>query len=65
MKVLSLLAFTIAALFFSGCSSKKYFEPEQTFSASHALNSYGGSMRDLLAVMEERLRVVNLLAKPV
>jgi len=47
MKVLSLLAFTIAALFFSGCSSKKYFEPEQTFSASHALNSYGGSMRDL------------------
>lgn len=47
MKVLSLLAFTIAALFFSGCSSKKYFEPEQTFSASHASNSYGGSIRDL------------------
>jgi hypothetical protein len=47
MKVLSLLTFTIAALLFSGCSSKKYFEPEQTFSASNASTSYGGSMSDI------------------
>ena len=47
MKALSLLTFTIAALLFSGCSSKKYFEPEQTFSASNASTSYGGSMSDL------------------
>jgi len=30
-----------ASLIFSGCSSKKYFEPEQTFSASLAKRSYG------------------------
>ena len=47
MKGLSLLTFTVAALLFSGCSSKKYFEPEQTFSASHASTSYGGSINDL------------------
>jgi hypothetical protein len=47
MKALSLITFTIAALLFSGCSSKKYFEPEQTFSASNASTSYGGSMSDL------------------
>ena len=47
MKALSLLTFTIAALLFSGCSSKKYFEPEQTFSASNASTSYGGSMSDI------------------
>lgn len=47
MKALSLLTFTIAVLLFSGCSSKKYFEPEQTFSASNASTSYGGSMNDL------------------
>ncbi|WP_373033043.1 hypothetical protein [Sulfurovum sp.] len=47
MKVLSLITFTIAALLFSGCSSKKYFEPEQTFSASNASTSYGGSMSDI------------------
>ncbi len=47
MKALSLLTFTVAALLFSGCSSKKYFEPEQTFSASNASTSYGGSMSDL------------------
>ncbi|GIT99062.1 hypothetical protein [Sulfurovum sp. TSL1] len=47
MKGLSLLTFTVAALLFSGCSSKKYFEPEQTFSASNASTSYGGSMNDL------------------
>ncbi|MBT8348678.1 MAG: hypothetical protein HKP62_04435, partial [Sulfurovum sp.] len=47
MKILSLLTFTIAALFFSGCSSKKYFEPEQTFSASNASTSYGENISDL------------------
>jgi hypothetical protein len=47
MRALYLLSFTIAALLFSGCSSKKYFEPEQTFSASNASTSYGGSMSDI------------------
>lgn len=47
MKALSLLSFFVAALLFSGCSSKKYFEPAQTFSASKASTSYGGSMIDL------------------
>ncbi len=47
MKVLSLVTFTIAAVLFSGCSSKKYFEPEQTFLASSASSSYGGSIADL------------------
>ena len=47
MKGLSLLTFTVAALLFSGCSSKKYFEPEQTFSASSASTSYAGSITDL------------------
>lgn len=47
MKALSLLTFTVAVLLFSGCSSKKYFEPEQTFSASNASTSYGGSISDL------------------
>jgi len=47
MKSLSLITFTLAALLFSGCSSKKYFEPEQTYSASNASSSYGGSIIDL------------------
>ncbi len=47
MTKLSLIALAAAALVFSGCSSKKYFEPEQTFSASSASNSYGGSIIDL------------------
>jgi len=34
-------------LLFSGCSSKKYFEPENTFSASYAANSYGANIVDL------------------
>ena len=45
--VLSLTAFAALALVFSGCSSKKYFEPEQTYSASSAESSYGGSMVEL------------------
>jgi len=47
MKYVSLVAFTALALLFSGCSSKKYFEPEKTFSASHASKSYGASLVDL------------------
>ena len=47
MKTLSLALFMLVAMLFSGCSSKKYFEPEQTFSASNAASSYGGSMVDL------------------
>lgn len=47
MKMVSLVLFTLVALLFLGCSSKKYFEPEQTFSASNASSSYGGNMVDL------------------
>jgi len=43
---ISFFAFLSVALIFSGCSSKKYFEPEQTFSASAAATSYGGSIVD-------------------
>ncbi|TET90825.1 MAG: hypothetical protein E3J96_00455, partial [Sulfurovum sp.] len=38
---------TTAALVFSGCSSKQYFEPEQTYSASSASSSYGSTIVDL------------------
>ncbi len=41
-----LLVLTGTALIFSGCSSKKYFEPEQTFSASAAATSYGDAIVD-------------------
>lgn len=47
MRTLSLSLVVLTALFFSGCSSKKYFEPEKTFSASSAAKSYGGTMVDL------------------
>ena len=47
MKQLSFIAFTTLALLFSGCSSKKYFEPETTFSASSASKSFGGELIDL------------------
>ena len=47
MKRLSFITLTLVVLFFSGCSSKKYFEPEQTFSASHASTSYDGTIIDL------------------
>lgn len=47
MKAWSLLPFIAVAILFSGCSSKKYFEPENTFSASNASSSYGGSIADL------------------
>jgi hypothetical protein len=47
MKQLLLLTITSVALLFSGCSSKKYFEPENTFSASSASQSYGANLVDL------------------
>jgi len=47
MKAVSLITFTTAVLFFSACSSKQYFEPETTFSASNASHSYGGDIVDL------------------
>jgi len=47
MKQVLLLVITSGALLFSGCSSKKYFEPENTFSASHASKSYGANLVDI------------------
>jgi len=47
MKNLTLLSFIVVALLFSGCSSKKYFEPAQTFSVSDASSSYGSNIVDL------------------
>ena len=47
MQKLALLAFTVSAILFSGCSSKKYFEPEHTFSASSASKSYGSNIVDI------------------
>jgi len=47
MKHFSLLALVAATLLFSACSSKKYFEPDNTFSASHVSHSYGGDIVDL------------------
>lgn len=47
MRALSFLLLTAAALLFSGCSSKQYFEPEQTYSASQAMTAYGSSIVDL------------------
>lgn len=47
MKIVSFVGFTVAALLFSGCSSKQYFEPEQTLSPSAASYSYGGTVVDL------------------
>ncbi len=46
-KYFSLVAFSVLALLLSGCSSKKYFEPENTFSASSVAQSYGGNIIDL------------------
>ena len=47
MNKLLLITLTAAALVFSGCSSKQYFEPEQTYSASSASSSYGSTIVDL------------------
>ena len=40
------MAIVSAALLFSGCSSKKYFEPGQTYSAKGAATSYGDTIVD-------------------
>ncbi|KYJ87088.1 hypothetical protein [Sulfurovum riftiae] len=42
-----LLLLAAAALLFSGCSSKQYFEPEQTYSASQVTSAYGSKIVDL------------------
>jgi hypothetical protein len=42
MKRYILSAFAAGALFFSGCSSKQYFEPENTYAVSAAENGYSG-----------------------
>ena len=47
MRQLLLITLTVVALVLSGCSSKKYFEPEQTYSASSASSSYGSTIVDL------------------
>ena len=46
-KKLLLITLATVALLLSGCSSKKYFEPEQTYSASSASSSYGSTIVDL------------------
>jgi hypothetical protein len=43
---LSFVVLTVTVLIFSGCSSKQYFEPEQTFSADGAASAYGGTIID-------------------
>ena len=43
---ISLAVLVGTSLIFSGCSSKKYFEPEQTFSAAGAATSYGDAIVD-------------------
>jgi len=42
MKCYLFPAFAAGVLLFSGCSSKQYFEPEKTYSASVAENGYDG-----------------------
>ncbi len=47
MKNLLFISSLLLAFLFSGCSSKKYFEPEKTFSASSASQSSGANIVDL------------------
>ena len=47
VKNLSFLASIVVMMLFSGCSSKKYFEPQKSFSASQVSSSYGGDIVDL------------------
>lgn len=47
MKGILFVTLAIVAFLLAGCSSKKYFEPKNTFSASSASTSYGGTMVDL------------------
>ena len=42
----SFVLLACTAMIFSGCSSKKYFEPEQTFSVSGAATAYGDEIVD-------------------
>ncbi len=42
-----LLPLMALVFLFSGCSSKQYFEPENTYSATHAAKSYGANIVDL------------------
>ncbi len=42
----SLVTLLVSSFLFMGCSSKQYFEPEQTFSASNAESSYSGTIID-------------------
>jgi len=46
MRSLFLLLLSAAALLFSGCSSKQYFEPEQTYSAAQAISVYQSKIID-------------------
>lgn len=46
-KKLLLITLTAVAVVLSGCSSKQYFKPEQTYSASSASSSYGSSIVDI------------------
>ncbi len=46
-KKLLCIALTTAVLVLSGCSSKQYFEPEKTYSASSASSSYGSTIVDI------------------
>lgn len=43
-KSVSLLIAAAAALLFSGCSSKQYFEPEQTYPVGSAATTYGSKI---------------------
>jgi len=43
---ISFAVLVAASLLFSGCSSKKYFEPAETFSAAGAASTYGGTIVD-------------------
>ncbi len=47
MNKLLLISLATIVLVLSGCSSKKYFEPEKTYSASSASSSYGSTIVDL------------------
>lgn len=47
MKLFSLSLATLLLLSLSACSSKQYFEPENTYPASHASASYGENIVDL------------------
>ncbi len=47
MKKILLTTLTVSTIIFSGCSSKRYFEPSNTFSASAVSHSYNGKIIDL------------------